>query len=244
LLSHFHTAPLVRLLGAWLPAPGEAPRQDVAQRLAQWLSVADAIALRGAQPGARSPRAKPPEPGPRAGLADDLTDQLQRLRATLVKSFAPLPVRSGQADPAHATDFAVHHQRYLDHQRRMDLSVEALRAHARQVLTTVSSELADLAEMDALLDQLLRERQQALLSRVPLFLKTRFQQLRPSTEASPDAASEERAATPAWLTEFEQALQACLRAELELRLQPLFGLAEALDNAPHGAPPITPTTTT
>lgn len=226
-----------------MPAPVDAPRQDVTERLAQWLSVADAIALHGAQPAARAWPAGQARPGRRSSSSQDLADQLQRLRASLVNTFGAPAVRKGQADPAHASDFAAHLQRYLDHQRRMELSVDALRAHARQVLASASPELAQLAEMDALLQRLLRDREQALISRVPLLLKLRFRQLRPTHDASPDTAGEAPAAVPAWLTEFEHAFQACLRAELELRLQPLTGLAEALeDSAEHTAPDNDPNT--
>ena len=58
-------------------------------------------------------------------------------------------------------------------------------------------------------------REQKLLAGVPAFLKTRFQQLR---KAEPEG----------WPPLFEHDFQQTLRAELELRLQPVTGLVEAL----------------
>ena len=46
--SNFSNSRLVRLLGHWMPADDDAPRQDVAERLAHWLSVADVIRLHAA----------------------------------------------------------------------------------------------------------------------------------------------------------------------------------------------------
>ncbi|MDO9290156.1 MAG: DUF3348 family protein, partial [Hydrogenophaga sp.] len=52
MLSNFNRPALVRQLAGFLPAgavaPGDAARQDVAERLGQWLNVADAISLSSA----------------------------------------------------------------------------------------------------------------------------------------------------------------------------------------------------
>ena len=229
LRRHFHNTSLVRLIGAWLPTPVEPPRQDLAQRLAQWLSVSDAITLHSAQ---RNPHAVPLAPSGShtpAGRNDDLASDLQRLRATLANSFTDPGGRSSDMDPVTAVDFAPHHQRYLDHQRRMELGLDALRTHAREVLAAASPPLAQLAALDAQMHDLLREREQALLSRIPVFLKTRFLQLRPTEEAVLESVATETA--PAWLAAFEQETQACLLAELEVRAQPLTGLVEAWSTA-------------
>ncbi len=215
--SHFNRSALVRQLAGWLPAPPDAPRQDIAERLGEWLNVADAIALHSAH------QALPSTPVRRAVArkgAPDLQADLERLRATLTQAFSAPP-----QTPTVATDaeFAPHHQRYLDHQRRMEMAIDALRGHVRQTLAAASPRLAQLAALDATLEPMFGAREQRLLAGVPAFLKARFSQLH---REQPDG----------WPPLFEQDMQQTLLAELDLRLQPVMGMIEALDqagNAPH-----------
>lgn len=208
-----HRAPLVRQLAAGLPAAADPPRQDLAERLGDWLNVRDAIALNAAHqalPRAavhRPTAARPAGPGLRAAL--------QALRATLEQGIAAPP-----ALPLLPTDthFAPTHQRWLAQQRRMETAIDALRQHARQVLAATSPSLAQLALLDAALEQWLGGREQRLLAEVPHGLKPRFEQLR---QQQPDT----------WPDAFEAELQSALRAELDLRLQPLTGLIEAFEQA-------------
>lgn len=214
--SHFNRSPLVRQLSAWLPAePGSTPRRDIGERLGEWLNVADAISLHSAHQSLPTIKASR-----RAGQplgADEAQAGLQRLRKTLGQSIAAPPIH-----PVHAadTEFAPHHQRHLDLQRRMEMAIDAFRGHLRQTLTQTSTRLAQLAALDAVLDQMLGGREQKLLAGVPAFLKSRFQQLR---QAEPEG----------WPPLFEHDFQQTLHAELELRLQPVTGLVEALTQEPN-----------
>lgn len=216
--SNFNRSALVRQLAGWLPVPADAPRQDLGERLGEWLNVADAIALHSTHQAlpalatARRPAARK--------TAIDVQAELQRVRATLTLAITTPPQPTTDAGD---TEFAPHHQRHLDLQRRMEMSVDALRDHLRQTLAATSSRLAQLAALDATLDQMFGGREQKLLAGVPAFLKARFEQLR---QAHPDA----------WPPLFEQELQQALLAELDLRLQPVFGMIEALgktNSAPH-----------
>lgn len=213
--SHFNRSPLVRQLAAWLPAEAEAaPRQDIGERLGAWLNVADAIDLHAAHqslPAIQFRRRAGKPMGAAAAQAE-----LQRVRATLSQAFAAPPLH-----PMHASDaeFAPHHQRYMDLQRRMEMAIDAFRGHLRQTLTQTSTPLAQLAALDAVLDQMLGGREQKLLASVPAHLKTRFLQLR---KADPEG----------WPALFDHDFQQTLRAELELRLQPVTGLVEALAQEP------------
>lgn len=211
--SHFNRSALVRQLAGWLPAPTEAPRQDMAERLGGWLNVADAITLHSAHQSLPSVKAR------RAAVKKDAGDaqaDLQRLRTTLSQAITTPP-----QPPVDATDaeFAPHHQRCLDQQRRMEMGIDALRDHLRQTLAATSPRLAQLAALDAMLDQMLGGREQKLLAGLPAFLKARFEHLR---QAHPDA----------WPPLFEQDFQQALLAELDLRLQPVLGMMEALAQAP------------
>lgn len=208
--SHFNRSALVRQLAGWLPASADAPRQDMAERLGDWLNVADAIALHSLHqtlPSVTTRRA-----AVKTGAAEARAE-LQRLRATLSQA-----ITTPMHPPVDATDteFAPHHQRCLDQQRRMEMGIDALRGHLRQTLAASSPRLAQLAALDATLDQMLGGREQKLLAGLPSFLKARFEQLR---QAHPDA----------WPPLFEQDVQQALLAELDLRLQPVVGMIEAMN---------------
>ncbi|MEZ5705931.1 MAG: DUF3348 family protein [Burkholderiaceae bacterium] len=263
LRANFNQSALVRQLGEGMgpgPGSGASAGQDFAERLGAWLSVADSIALRAAlqatptQPQARRTVQKSTQSaqGAHAEGLPDLLEEVRRVRATLAKSITtpePSQPRRGPADhspqaamvaPAvpldPAAEFAMLHQRYGEQQRRMEMSIDALRAHARDVLSQASPELARLAALDAMLDQMLGGREQHLLSTVPAFLKKRFEALR--RQAAADAQtlfghSPEASGPPGWLVELGAEFEQALLAELDLRLQPLTGLAEALANASH-----------
>lgn len=218
LRSHFNRSSLVRQLAGWLPVPSDAPRQDMGERLGEWLNVADAIALHSAHqalPAVTTAR----RPTTKKNVAD-VQVELQRVRATLTQAITTPPQPTTDAAD---TEFAPHHQRYLDQQRRLEMSVDALRDHLRQTLAATSPRLAQLAALDATLDRMFGGREQKLLAGVPAFLKARFEQLR---QAHPDT----------WPPLFEHDLQQTLLAELDLRLQPVVGMTEALtqaSSAPH-----------
>lgn len=238
--------------------------QDFAERLGAWLSVADAITLRTAlqtQPVARATQAA----NIGQGFAPDaLLEALQRVRATLTQSIttveAALPQRNRADHSAHgaiaappvpldpAAELAMLNQRYGEQQRRMEMSIDALRAHARQVLSQASPALARLAALDAVMEQMLGGREQQVLSTVPAFLKKRFEQLRrqASAESSAETSAESAAQadkpmgeTPkpsqpsAWLVQLAAEFQQALLAELDVRLLPIAGMAEALQSSGH-----------
>ena len=119
--------------------------------------------------------------------------------------------------------FPLYHQRYLDQQRRMAQGISGLRIQLRRVLTQTSAPLAQLAMLDAVMDRSLGSREQKLLASVPLLLEKRFAQLR-QQDTNPTSNGQ-----PAmWLNLFEHDMQVTLRAELDVRLQPLLGLLDAL----------------
>jgi hypothetical protein len=106
------------------------------------------------------------------------------------------------------------------------LSIDALRDHVRQALSRASRALAQLAALDAVLDQMLGGREQKLLSTVPAFLERRFEQLCQRSQSGPEAAQSPGDGLDVFRQEFQQALL----AELDVRLEPVKGMIEALSN--------------
>jgi hypothetical protein len=208
---------------------------DFAERLSLWLHAFDAIGLQSALQSVRAiDTAAVPSPAARPARGADLAEDLRRVRSVLARAIA-------QSDPADGP----WQQRHLELQRQMEQMVGALRDHVRQALSRASPRLRQLAALDAALDGVFGVREQALLPRVPVLLKQRLQQrqraeaasaesapLRPeegaaqSPEQPPPLPPPATAASDSFTDEWRQVLL----AELELRLEPVTGLIEALSN--------------
>lgn len=217
---NFSSSGLVRLLDRWVPVDAQASGPDVAERLGQWLSVADVITLHAAHQSIKSMDAPSP-PGARPGGAFDAAAELLRVRASLEQSIL---ARDAAAAHEPDTGYAPYRRRHLEQQRRMATSIDALRDRVRQTLAGVSPRLAQLAELDAVLERMLGRREQQLLAAVPLCLEERFEQLHRQRPGDAHAVP----ALGAGLDGFVREFQETLLAELELRLQPVAGMIDAL----------------
>lgn len=215
--STWPSSRLVRLLGDGIPVDAQAPGMDFAERLSLWLNAFDAIGLQAAHQAIRSiattaegkPAARPPR-------AESIAEDVQRVRSVLARAVAQdfLAVAAPDPDGAADRDYAPFHQRHQELQRQMEQMVGALRDHVRQALGRVSPRLRQLAALDASMEQLLAQREQALLASAPVLLRRRFAQLRDA-----DAAQ-------IFLGDWRDALL----AELDQRLEPVVGLLAALRN--------------
>jgi len=232
LRSHLHSTRLVRLLGPWLPTAVEAPRQDVAERLGQWLNVNETIALHQTQAAASAGARRAQQVAPLVCLPADqpaelhaeLQPALQRVRSVLSQSILARDPSHQPDSEALDTEWALFHQRLHDQQRRMALSVDALRSHVRQRMAASTPALAQLAALDAAMEPLFGAREQRLLATtLPALLKARFGALRQAARLT-DTPEDLR-----WLQTFAAEFEQILLAELELRLQPVTGLIEALE---------------
>jgi hypothetical protein len=206
LRSTFGSSRLVRQLAPWAQPGAEPPAADFAERLSLWLGAFDAIRLQAAHQAMRSiPAAGAPA---RAARAPDLAEDLRRVRSVLAKAIAQ-PVDTSTAG------YAPWQQRHLELQRQMEMMIGPVREHARQALGRRSPRLRKLAVLDAAMEQMLAPREQALRPKAVAVLKRRHAQL-----------AAEGAAPDLFASEWRQALL----AELDLRLEPVAGLAEALRN--------------
>jgi hypothetical protein len=206
LRSTFGSSSLVRLLGTPAPAPAQPPGMDFAERLSLWLNAFDAIGLQAAHQSLRSldagTQAAPATNAPAVG------EDLRRVRSVLAKAVAQ-PVDTSVAG------YAPWHQRHQELQRQMEMMIAPLREHVRQAVSRVSPRLRQLAVLDAAFGQVLARREQALLPKAATLLRKRCEQ-------------QHAAGTPA--ADFAADWQQALLAELDLRLEPVAGLVEALDN--------------
>lgn len=230
--TNFNSLSLVRQLSKLTTLDGAASGESLAERLGHWLKVNDAITLFSAL----SPRSAPVPSDvlPPSGETN-LVEELARLRSALARAILAddigklvskaglsLTTPTPGATAEFVADFAPYRRYYFAQQRSMVAGIGALRLRARDVLSRRTAALQQLAELDGVLDQALGSREQELLATIPLLLEKRFDAVSQQAAAEADAGK--------WLADFCKDLQSVLLAELEVRLQPVMGLIEALRN--------------
>jgi hypothetical protein len=234
-----HEAPLLRYWAERGLLKLKSPTQDLGGRLAAWLDVRQAIQL-------RQQLETPVEPDMRSVTPDAcaLREQLDQLRDVLQSAISSDRFASGLwrnpmpdqvlVTPVIWDDLWEPYRRYLmDHQKQMTLLLGRWRRQARSMMLKAGGECQALARLDAVYDLALSAKESRLLSTLPVRMSQLLaRRLRENVFPSPDAQApaERSVSTPAWLTQFENDLRGSLRAELELRLQPLWGLMEAFES--------------
>jgi hypothetical protein len=213
LRTDFGHSTLVKLLGGWAPVDADPAGTDFAERLSLWVNAFDAIGLQSAHQSIRAIATAAPAParGARPLHALGIEDEVRAVRAALAHAITQVPEQAADTDAAYAP----YRQRHQELQRRMEQMIGPLRDQVRQVLSRVSASLRQLAALDAVMEQVLAPREQLLLPKASVLLERRFQQLRADGD---------------WLQAFGRDWRQALLAELELRLEPVTGLLEALAN--------------
>ena len=223
-----NSARLVRLLAGIAAAPGAPAKQSFAERLGQWLGWADAISLCALLDGGALTPPGAVLGGVTAGPGAAPAAALARLQAETVQAIAADAVFAAGAPP---TDFQAYRRSHAAQQRAMAVRVGALREQVRATLMQHSASLRQLAALDLLMDRVVGAQERSILSTLPGWLEQRFAQLRErhagAVADGPAGAIADSAGD--WHATFGQEMRALLLAELELRLQPVLGLIEALE---------------
>jgi hypothetical protein len=230
----FTGSAFIRSLAALNDVPASLPKADFAEALGQWFSWTDAIALSSALNGAAAALPSATESDPHA---DEL--EYHRLRQALVAALEDKPAapvsRAGPhraltppeaAPDTDSADFSPHRQRYLARQRAMAAGIEPVRQRMRATLSGVSPAMAQLAALDALMEQVVGAKARTLLSTLPFSLERHFERLRRAAQVTPETAPLRHPAP--WQDQFRRDMRQLLLAELDFRLQPLEGLLAAL----------------
>ncbi len=244
--TSFHSSKLIRTLADLALLEAAEPAPAMAEKLGLWIAFTDAIALSGVH---NASTANPPDTPSRArgvagaALEEDFTRTRTGLENTITQSARPLVGRA-RAELAlprldgpleDATAYVPLRRYHQAHQRDMETHVRSLRARVRDGVAKASPQLQQLVALDGAFDGILRGRETKLLSTIPSLLEKRFHHLRRAHQQTlrdsqqtdtPDAWTQ----PGAWLARFCNELQAVLLAELDLRLQPVVGLLEALHN--------------
>lgn len=212
----FSRSKLVRLLSDLANVQAEDNKQDVAERLSQWLDAFSTVRLDGALHSIKVFAAQN-HAGGRPTPPSSAEAALEQVKAKISNSItAGATLIAARQAQTGEVDYGPYYQRYQELQRQMEAQVAALRTQVRQGLSKSTSRLMQLAALDNVLEQMFTAREQKLWASVPVLLEKRFEQLR----AAPPQDK--------WQTVFSRDWQVILLAELDERLQPVVGLIEAL----------------
>ncbi|RZJ11689.1 MAG: DUF3348 family protein [Rubrivivax sp.] len=207
--------PLARLLLQWGVPP--VPLAPVAERLSGGLGWADAIGLSQVL---AAPLVAADGSSPRREVQGWAAAALDRVQGDLLNAFDDALLARDAAEPSPdgvpladlLAPFRLHH---AQQQRNMAARVASLRERLRPRLAEISGALARLAQLDALFERALAAQERERLAALPALLTRR--------------AETHHAADPRrWRHRLLADLQRLLRAELDLRLQPVLGLLDAL----------------
>ena len=194
----------------------------------------------------------PYEPSPTS--SDGLKEEILRVRMALVQtvaeSFVPgagltrlkLPTLKGGFPLDQLATFEPYHRFYAAHQREFESKIQSLQIRVRDGVSGVSAEMAQLAALDETVRELLSAHTRKHLALIPQLLEKRFNGLlqehqalqgEPGKEADGERTEADIVQTwtqpTGWLGRFFRDIQGLLLAELELRLLPVLGLVEAVD---------------
>lgn len=237
--TSFNRSPLVQLLASLEVSPAANSTQSLAERLSHWVAWTDAISLSAALGNAQP--VDEVTAGNRAFGVSALAQECRRVRKELIEAitndrmFAARPGSGVDNVPLTVADakaeFALIRRQYLAHQRTMEDRVGALRVRVRATAATASPALRQLAALDSVLDGALGPHQRRTLTGVAHLLEKRLKAPAGATRTEPlpqdGAPATDPHAVPA---DMSKTLQELLLAELEIRLQPIEGMMEALGN--------------
>lgn len=157
-----------------------------------------------------------------------ITDNFFKVRRSIVhaivQSFIPSDDYQRIKLPVPNTapmTFDLYQRFYLAHQRELDFRIQNLQLEVRASVSGISLELAQLSSLDVTLNNTLAAHVNRLYAVIPLLLEKRFTLLLSDLKIQPDKR----------LEQFCNELQGLLLAELELRLLPVIGLIDALNES-------------
>ena len=244
---------LIRFLSDLAVSDVEVSHKQFTEKLGQLVSFSDAITLSAVHSKLSKMAFEPTE-----ASSESVRAEFLRVREVLVKSIImsftlstrpstiPLPVPKADATPDKAIPYEPYQRFYARHQREIDFKVESLQLYVRDSVSGLSLELAQLVALDVALGDVLAVHARRLFAVIPKLLSKRFKHLRAEHERalanSEGSANSTGCANSAdldhpaewvnpggWLHAFYQEMQGLLLAELDVRLQPILGLVEALN---------------
>ena len=240
--ARLHSSELLRVLSAQGLLDPAVDAGDVGQRLGDWLHVRDAIALQGFLDEVDLAHALTAPPTARVD-ANVLRQRFAQVRDALEQAIttgsAPGPGMARIEPPATELAPPIDPKTAFDpwrrfgnaHQRQMESTLRSLRLQLRGMLAKGTTPQRQLATLDAIFEKVLQERETRLLGIITAGFEKRFAQALQAHMHQLIAAAEADESAPRtspWLAPLLEDLRESLLAELDLRLQPVLGLIEAL----------------
>lgn len=239
---------LVRLLSELSAIKFSASEHNLAEQLGRLIGLSDSISLARSL-GQLPLKAGDPSVENAGAVRDDLLASRREMMRIIVESFAPQAGSTGIQAPSLSVGtriealqtFEPYRRFYSMHQAEMAGAIQSLRQRVRNGVAGFSVELNQLAELDRILGESLSIHTGKLFNLCPKLLEERFKQL---LQAHRDSSAETNVTEPhqwlmpgGWLELFYQDMKELLLAELDVRLQPVFGLLEALDEQTRNTTP-------
>lgn len=246
-----HETRLVRVLSDLAVSDVPYSPGNFAQRLGAWVDFADSMRLASFHDELRGQAfERNPNPLPGEALKAEVLHVRSVLMHAVVNSYSPetgvarlrLPVLGSERSCDLLMTYEPYHRFYAAHQREFDALIQPLQLRVREIISGYSAELAQLAAIDETMRELLSIHIRKSLAAIPRLLQKRFdfllQEYR-AEQGEPDAEALQRppgdAVPDAWMTpdgwlgRFCGEMQVLLMAELDLRLMPILGLVEAVE---------------
>ena len=191
-----------------------------------------------------------PDPVSCKVLKCDVLDERLALMRGVLESFdagtastrRKLPRPGGDVANETLLTFEPYLRFYAAHQREFDARIHRLQLRVREALSARSAPLARLVVLDENLRELVSAHTRKSLAAIPNLLGRRFDLLQRTNQGRVPDGSGDPTQTPAiasdadtafgadgWLNGFYQDMQDLLLAELDLRLMPVLGLVEAVE---------------
>jgi len=231
---------LVRLLTELSVAKVSSAEPNLAEQLGQLIGVSDSITL-SRELGQLPHTAAAKSVDDVSAVREEILLCREQMMRIIVQSFASAPEGTGIQAPSVSTGtraealktYEPYQRFYSMHQAEMAGSVQRLRHQVRVYVSGFSARLHQLAELDNILSETLARHTAKLFNVTPKLLEQRFKQLlNAHLEKGGDAECDEPRhwlMAGGWLELFYSDMQEMLLAELDVRLQPVFGLLEALN---------------
>jgi hypothetical protein len=236
---------LVRFLSDLEIADVQVSHKHFTERLAQLIDLSDSVALSAAHDKLALMRR---DAGPAASPAvssEAVIAEFIRVRTAavqfIVSTFTPgegvswlsLPIITSETPELERASYERYQLFYVNHQREIIFKLNKLRADTRSTVSTHSARLAQLVALDTALEATLNVHTQKLFAGVPRLLGKRFDALyqqHQQTMTDQETDDPQMWGEPGgWLEQFNREMQGLLLAELEVRLQAILGLIEALN---------------
>ena len=238
--SSLNSSRLIRYLHDLSVTDAEVTHGQFAERLSRLIDFSDSIILSAAHgelPNLEFTPANNPENTIQEGFLEARSAMVENITKSTTPESGYNRIKLPTPRPGESIDkilsFESYYRFYVLHQREMELKIQCVRVNIREGFTELSTTLAKLAILDRALGDTLLPHTRRFFSTIPRLLEKRFNHLYEQHHQAMDNNVEddplEWMASDRWLGQFYKEIQGLLLAELEVRLQPLIGLLEALN---------------